>query len=235
MFRSLAAAAALFALSAPATLAQQVTGGSLTLSHSAFTDDGDFAKTSLGGSVELGFSREFGLQADVGLNRLNAADETATNLVLHGIYHLSEDTSAGLFLGLDHIDGESQSFVGLEFGHQSGRTGFEGYLGRAEDSGVSGTMLGLSTRYAVTEGAGIGLSVDRGEVEDVRLTRYSLNGDIAVAPNMTIFGEVGTLHGSVPGASDSEGYVKLGGKITFGAKRGTTFGQRSLLNVLPGL
>lgn len=235
MNRTFALAAALCAASASTTVAQQVTGGSLSLSHSAFTDDTSVAKTSLNGAVELGFSREFGVQADLGLNKLNSAGETATNAVLHGIYHLSQNTSAGLFLGLDRVDGDSQSFLGLEFGHNAGRTGFEGYLGRGEDGGESGTLFGMSVRYEMTDAAGIGLSFDRADVSIADATRYSLNGDFAVTQNLKLFGEIGALHGSIGNMSDTEGYVKIGGKFTFGAKRGATFGQRSILNIVPGL
>lgn len=229
---ALAAAFAVFL--APAAIAQQVTGGSLTLSHSAFTDNSDVAKTSLLGSVELGFSRDFGLQADLGLARLNGANENATLVTLHGVYHLSETTSAGLFLGIDRIGGESQTFIGLEMGTASGPTGFEAYIGAADGGDETGTMIGLSTRYGISDQFGVGLSLDHLSVDTLDATRYSLNADFSATENVTLFGEVGALRGEIEGASGTEPYVKLGGKITFGAKRGTTFGQRSLLNVLPG-
>lgn len=235
MIRLTAATAALCLMAAAPALSQQVTGGSLSLSHSAFVDETRVAKTALAGSVELGFSRSFSVQADLGFTDLNAVSETATTFTLHGVYHLSDTTSAGLFLGVDSVAGESEEFVGLEFGHQVGRSGFEAYVARAEEDGISGTMIGLSTRYEMGNSGGIGVSLDRAAVEGIRATRYSLNGDLTVADGMKLFGEVGALHGSVGGASDSEGYVKLGAKFTFGAKRGTTFGQRSILNVIPGL
>jgi hypothetical protein len=229
-----AMAAALVLFCAPVAQAQQVTGGSLTLSHSAFTDDTDLSKTSLLGSVELGFNRNYGLQADLGMGRLNNASETVTNAVLHGIYHLSDTTSVGLFLGLDRLDGETQSFVGLEMGTAAGPTGFEAYIGYADDDTDSGTMIGLSTRYGVSEQFGLGVSLDHLSLSAVDATRYSVNADYAVTPNVTLFGEVGALNGQTAGGSGTEGYVKLGGKVTFGAKRGTTFDQRSLLSVIPG-
>ncbi len=230
-----AMAVAIVLLAAPAALAQQVTGGSLMLSHSAFVDSSDLSKTSLQGSVELGFSRQLGLQADLGLSRLNLADENATNAVLHGIYHLSETTSVGLFLGMDRLAGSSETFVGLEMGTAAGATGFEGYIGAAESNGVSGTIIGLSTRYGINEQVGVGLSLDHLSVDVLDATRYSLNADYAVTDNIVLFGEVGALRGEVMGLTGSEGYVKLGGEVKFGAKRGTTFGQRSILNILPGL
>lgn len=231
-----ALAAAVVLLCAPAAMAQQVTGGSLTLSHSAFTEDTDVSKTTLHGSVELGLSRDFALQFDLGANRLNDARETTTNVVVHGIYHLNQNTSAGLFAGMDRGAGESLNFIGFEFGHLAGKTGFEAYAARGEEQGVSGTILGLSTRYAATEQLGVGVSLDQFDVGVGNATRYSVNGDYDIVSNVKVFGEIGVLRGSVPlaGVSGSESYVKVGGKVTFGAKRGTTFGQRSLLNMLPG-
>lgn len=233
--RVCAAVAAAFVVAAPGAMAQQVTGGSITLSHSAFTEDSDVSKTSLTGSVEVGFSRDFSVQFDLGGSRLNFADETVTTGVLHGIYHLNANTSAGVFVGLDRAAGESLNFVGFEFGHMAGRTGFEAYVGRGEEQGVSGTLIGLSTRYAATEQLGVGVSLDQMDVGPLNATRYSLNGDYAVTSNVKVFGEIGAARAEVLGLSDSEGYVKIGGKFTFGAKRGTTFGQRSVLNILPGL
>ncbi|MFN3971707.1 MAG: hypothetical protein ACK4L4_10060 [Gemmobacter sp.] len=236
MYHSFKVAAAALLVSAPAAMAQQVTGGSLSLSHSFLTDESSISKTTLLGAVEVGLNRDFSLQFDLGLNRLNEVKENTTNFVLHGIYHLNENTSAGLFAGTDRADGESVNFIGFEFGHVAGQTGFEAYAARGEEQGISGTILGLSTRYAATPQFGIGVSVDQLDIGVANARRYSVNGDYDVVPNFKVFGELGVVRGSVPLAelSGSEGYVKLGGKITFGAKRGTTFGQRSLTNLLPG-
>ena len=47
-------------------------------------------------------------------------------------------------------------------------------------------------------------------------------------------GEVGSAKASALGLSGSEPFVGLGGRVTFGADRGTTFDRRSLLDLLPG-
>ena len=223
-------AGALFA--AAPTFAQELRGGSLTFGHSAFVRDTSVSKTSLDGQVEVGFGRSIGLQLDLGISHLNSIGEGSTNATLHGIYHVSDQTSLGLFVGADRLSGQSLDFVGFEVGQEAAKFDIETYIAYGEDSGIDGTIAGFSGRYSVSDSFGIGGSVERGDIGGVGLTRFGLKGDYAATPNIALVAEVGAF--DAPGTS-TEAFVGLGGKFTFGNERGTTFGKRGVVNLIPGL
>jgi hypothetical protein len=220
------------------TLAQafDVTGGDVSIGHSVFIDDTDIARSSLEGSVELGFGRSFGLQIDAGVHRFNFAGEDTTTLTVHGIYRLGDSTSAGLFIGTDELNDENTTFVGAEVGHEFGRAGVEGYFSIANESGSAGDTIGLSGKFQATDTINVGASLDRvdlGGSDDI--TRFGLRGDLAVGQQTGLYAEVGSLSADVGGASDSEAFVGVGATFSFGANQGATFDRRGLSRILPGL
>ena len=222
-----------------AAQAVEVTGGSVDLSYSAFLDETDIDKTSFEGSLEMAFDRNWAAQVDVGYDSFGFTGVDATSVGLHGIYHLNEETSFGAFYtheraelyGLD----DEADILGLEFGHESGRFEFEGYLGRGEAAGFDGTMFGLSGRYALSDRVGVTGAIDRIEVEGVDLQSLSLKVDGEVSDSLNLYVELGSGKADLLGASESEPFVGVGGKVTFGAKRGATFERRSIADLLPGL
>ncbi|MES2666625.1 MAG: hypothetical protein V4712_11025 [Pseudomonadota bacterium] len=216
-------------------IAQEVTGGALAFSHSALLDDSSLSKTGIDGQIVVGFGPSIAFQVDLGFNRLNFIDETTSNLTLHSIYNVTDQTSLGLFVGADRVAGESLDFVGFEVGQQAASFDIEAYVGYGEDAGISGTIGGVSGRYAVSDSFGVGGGLEHGDIGGLNVTRLSLKGDYAVAPKLALTAEIGTLDGSGFGASGSEAFVGLGGKFTFGDGRGATFGKRGLINLLPGL
>jgi hypothetical protein len=223
-------------LPASAQQALTFTAGEISLARSAFTDATSFARTSLGGSIEMGFGGNLGVQADLNGLAYNFVDQTVTNTVLHGIYHLSPDTAAGMFIGSDRVSGSSAEFVGFEASHATERLEAEGYVLVRQSSGESYSLLGLSGRYGVTPALWLGLSLDTGDVQTVDGTRISLDADVRLAQNITLFSSFGQLDGDVLGTPGGrETYFEVGARISFGANSGTTFGRRSLFNQLPGL
>ena len=215
----------------------EVTGGQIKLSQSGFTDDMSIAKTNLSGSIELGFGAQFGVQLDLGVNMLNFADETATNIAAHGVYKLSDSTAIGAFYGMDRLAGATNDFYGVEAAQNFGTGGVQGYLARGEDNGASGTVIGISGGAVMGNGFGIGASLDHGAFDGgVSLTRFGVRGSLGLGERSKMFAEVGALNGAISGAgSDSETYAKIGATYNFGANSGLTFGDRSLFNLLPGL
>lgn len=230
----LTAFAAAIALASP--LQAEVTGGSIGLSHSAFTDDKSVSKTSLDGSVEYRFNQQFSMQGDLSLNEFNESNISLRNLTLHGIYHLSPSTSLGAFVGIDRISGESANLYGLEFGSDMGRTDLEGYVAIGEEEDVDATLLGLSGRYAYTDAVGFGASLDYGDIDGVvDFTRFGVSADYNVTETVNLSAELGEFDINAGGFGGSETYIKLGATVKFGAKRGTTFERRSLTSLFPGL
>lgn len=214
--------------------AQEVTGGSLALSRSGFLGDTRIAKTAIDGQIELGFGRSFSLQGDLGFSNLDAADQTGVTATVHAIYHVTDQTSLGLFYGADRIGGNTVDFTGFEVGQETAAFDLEAYVAYGEESGVSGNVAGASGRYAVNDSLGVGASIQHGDLDGLGITRIGLQGDVAVAPRFSVSAEIGSVSGSAVGTSNSETFIGLGGRITFGADRGATFGKRGLLNLIPG-
>lgn len=228
-----AAAAAVVPFCASTALAGDFTGGSIGLGYSAFTNDdaGTIDKTSLGGSIEYGFDRNVSVQGDLTLSKFGLTDADAQNVTLHGIFHLDEATSFGAFIGHDEVESLGLTFYGLEAGHEVGQFEGETYIAYGEDDGVDGTLFGLSGLYNVNDAFGFGASYDRLDVESVALNRVALEAEYRMQ-NVILSAELGQLDAEDAG---SETFFGIGARLSFGAKRGTTFERRGLIDTLPGL
>jgi len=228
------------ALMATTTLATNATaaelvGGSIQLEYSAFTEDTDFSRLGLEGSLELAFTRDFSIQADLGYQSFDFSDLDSNVFGLHAVYHLNDDTSLGAFYTKDDSDIGDLDIVGVEVGHEFSEVEFEAYLARGEADLFDATMFGISGRYEFDNALGITGSFDRVDegVLDANLLAVSLDRD--VSSNVNLFVKVGYADASIAGlGTDSETYVGIGGKIAFGAERGATFEQRGLSSLIPG-
>lgn len=218
--------------------AVEVTGGNITLGYSSFTEDTSFSALVLKGSVELGFSKSFAVQADLGGFGYNFINETGTNFGLHGIYHLNETTSFGAYISSDSILGDSNEVYGVEAGFGSNGFDIEGYFGKTEFSGTDASTFGVLAHYTFEGNFGIGASVDRLDinVSGLALTRYGLKADYMLE-NTAIYAEIGSLAADIGefSLSGSERYVGVGIEFNLGAKRGATFSDRGFLKMIPGL
>lgn len=228
----------LLVLAAAPTAVQafDLTGGEVKLGYSTLTGDGDFAKTSLQGALEMGFTPRFGMQVDLGLNAFSGIGKTATTATLHGIYHLTEKTSLGLFYDQDHLSGENVGFYGFEAGQNAANFDGEAFVAVGEDGGISTRLIGVSGRYTLSDTFGLGGSLQRANLEDgVAITRLGVKADMELGQAAGAFVELGTLSGGLDGASGSETFVGIGANFKFGAGHGVTFGKRGVFELLPGL
>ncbi len=222
------------ALSAGMASAQEVKGD-ITLGYSAFTAETSANRISAEGSLEFGVSERASVQLDLGLYGFGATNTNGTNLVLHGIFDVNPQGSAGLFLGLDEIDGDSTDFYGLEYGQSFGTGGIEAYVARGKDAGVTGTVIGVEGEFAVTDSFGLGLKLDNADFNGVvDLTRFGVKGIYALGQGSSVYAEVGSVRADAFGLSGSEGFVGVGLSIGLGGDE-ATFGRRGLLNLVPGL
>ena len=215
----------------------EMTGGSVGLSRSFFTGDGDLAKTTLDGSLEFGLTPQFGLQGDLSANHFRTSDETLTNAVVHGIVHAGDATAIGGFVGFDTVGGDSATILGAEARlRPAPRIDVEGYGARNENHGDRVTQFGLAGTYAMTPQVGFGTRFDYGDFNaGGSATRFAINADVNVTPNATLSAELGQLDAKAFAFGGNEAYLKFGGRISFGANGGTTFGMRSIANLIPGL
>ena len=227
------AAAVSTGLAAGAATAQDFKGD-ITLGYSAFTEDTSVNRLSAEGAFEFGISDRASVQLDLGLYAFGATETQGSNLVLHGIYDVSPQASAGLFLGIDDIEGASADFYGVEFGQSFGAGGFEAYIARGEDSGVTGTVIGVEGKFALSEQFGLGLKLDNADFDGmVDVTRVGVKGIYALGQGSSMFAEVGSLRADAFGASGSESFVGVGLSFDMGTE--ATFGRRGLIGLLPGL
>ncbi|UWR34595.1 porin family protein [Sulfitobacter sp. W027] len=226
---------ATLALGATTAQAVEVTGGSVGLSYSAFADDTDFSRLGLDGSVEIGINRNFGVQFDAGYSDFGFTGVDSHSLGLHGIYHLDEATSFGAFYTREEALGEDADILGVEAGYEMLEWEFEGYLANVDSDAGDGTLGGLKARYAMAEGFGLTGSFDHFGSDGDDLSRFAVRLDRDVSPTTNLFLEVGSAKVDVGGINETEPFVGLGGEIAFGADRGTTFDQRGLARLIPGL
>lgn len=213
----------------------EVTGGSLSLGYSSFVGGDDATevnKLSLGSSIEMGLAQQFSVQGDFSLSKFGFTNLDASNVALHTIFHISDDTSAGAYIGQDRLEGEKLTYFGVEVGHQIGAFGTEAYLTRAKQGGGDGTVFGIKGEYALTEAALVGAKFDNLNVDGLDVSRFALTGEMDALPGLMLTGEVGQARVESFG---SEAYVGVGVKVNFGAKRGATFDRRSIIDLVPGL
>lgn len=231
--------AGVFALCAALPLAAEAefVGGRAAISHSAFTDDNDFAKSQAQGAAEFAFGNSFGLQADMGIAGLHALDDTAFNLTGHAVWTFAPGSAAGLFYGSDLMSGPDHDIYGAEYAGFLGEAKVEGYLARSESGEGDANMIGLAGSMPVgMSGLEMGLSADHAAFSsDGSATRVGLNGAYPIGESTRLTGEVGSVGGGVGNDDMSGPYVKLGIDFRFGANAGTTFGSRSIFNVTPGM
>ncbi len=235
MYKVMTAAIAVATLGVTGAQAGEVTGGSLGLSYSSFSD-GDFGdKTSIEGSVEFGITRNIAVQADLAHHRAGEIDLNSTNIGLHGIYHMDEMTSFGAFVVREDTNSGNIDYIGLEAGYDAGIMDFEGYLARADIDSEDGTLIGLSGRYEFANSVGLTVGYDRADVDVLDISVFSAGLDADVSPNLNLFVEAGVGKVAALGFSETDAFMGIGGKYAFGAKRGATFEQRGFTSVLPGL
>jgi hypothetical protein len=219
-----------------AAQAVEVTGGSVGLSYSAFTEDISVSKIAIDGAVELGFNRNFSAQIDLAYNDFNLTGLNTTTLGVHGIYHLNDTTSFGAFYANEDANGGGDlDIYGIEAGHDTGLFEVEGYLARINGGGVDGDMLGVSGRYEMVNALGVSGSFDRVSGNGADFSKLAVQLDRDFSPSVNLFAEVGTAKVNGGGLTGNEPFVGLGGKFVFGAQRGATFEQRGFTRIFPGL
>jgi hypothetical protein len=226
-------AAAILAAFPQISSAAEVTGGTVGVSYSQFTGDNvtDLNKTSLTGSLNVGFTRQFSMQGDVSFNHFDAADSNVNNVALHGIYHANASTVFGAYYGQNTGSGDRLDYYGLEAGHDFGQFGAEAYVSHASEDGVSGSLYGVSGRYAVNDALGVNVAFDKLSVEGLDAHRAQIGVDYTVSNAVTLSGDIGQAKVESTG---SQTYVAIGAKLNFGKHKGATFQQRDLTRIVPG-
>lgn len=209
--------------------------GDLTLGHSFFTDENQVSKAYAEGALEFGVTPKASVQLDLGVSSLGFVDETATNLVLHGIYDVHATGSVGAFVGMDRLAGEDVTFYGIEYGQSLGSGSIEAYAGTGDEAGVDGTVIGVESEFLIGSEFGLGVKLDHADFEGtLSATRFGVKGIYGLGDTGKLFAEVGTLRGEIDGDSGSEPFVGVGLTVNLGQDE-ASFGRRGLFNLFPGL
>ena len=189
-------------------------------------------KTTLSGSAEIGFTREFSVQGDLSFSKFGATDFDSSNIALHSIFHAGSATSFGAYVGREHAEGDNLDYYGLEAGHSVGQFGGEIYVSNAKEDGVNGNLYGISGSYAINEQFSLNANYDKLDIEDLDAHRVQVGFEYRVDESFSFNGHFGQAEIEDLGSND---YVGIGAKFAFGPQKRTTFEQRNLLRVIPGL
>lgn len=233
MIKTSAVAAVVLMVASPAVA--QVTGGSLDIEYDFPTDGGDLGGTTYSGAIEYSITRDFAVSLDIAGYRLDNLDTDATSLTLHGVYHMDEMTSFGAFVGSDAIeDSDRETLFGLEAGTEFGAAEFESYLGALDGEGETVTLAGVDGKYDFGNGLSAIGSAGLASADDIDITRFAVGAEYEVVGGPQFYAEIGNVSAEADGIDADETFIGLGARVAFGAERGTTFGQRSLFEILPG-
>ncbi len=223
-------AAALAVLVSSPLTAQGFVGAELGIDVFAFSDNTDLGYTTYNGSLEFGITRNFGVAIDLSRYGLNSFDENVDNVTLHGIYHPSATMSVGAFAGRDYFTGGSIDSLGIEGGAEVLGADLEGFLGRVDNGTDTGTIYGISGAYPFGGNFAATGEVKAADIGGDTLTRAALGAQYRFERGPKLYAEIGTIDVG----SSNEPFFSLGATVALGSQRGTTFGSRSLLDIVPG-
>ena len=212
-------AAAMIAAASP-LMAQQFTGGELGFEYNQLLDDGDIDGTNYYAGAEMGFTRD----VSVGVNIVNLDfSGEDTRATLHGIYHLNEMSSVGLFVAGGDSDTKS---YGIEGGMELFGGDIGGYIGQISNDDDEALIVGLSSNTPI--GAGFTFFTDFDIVADdaVAVSTNEIGVEYTIAGGPDLFAQVGRIDLDTTAGDGSTDYIGVGARIEFGAARGTTFEGR---------
>lgn len=213
--------------------AQQFTGGQLSITYEAPSDGGDFGGTTYSAGGEYAINRDFSVAADVSGYRLDNIDTDASSVTLHGIYHLSDTASAGLFIGQDYANDDTANVYGIEGGTEFMGGDVGGFFGRV-DGDNDATIFGVDGSYALRNGFSLIGNAGIASTDTTDTRRYAVGAEYQLSTGLEFYAELGKVTAEVGSLSDDQTYIGVGATIAFGSGRGTTFDQRSLFEILPG-
>lgn len=222
------ALAALLAVPPGLAAAQGFAGAEVSAEILGFAEDPDLGETRYSGGAEFDLFGGLSVEADLAYHGFRGFDSDGRNATLHAIYGFGQATDLGLFYGNDDFDG-STGILGIE-----GATTVRGFdldaaLGSYDGDAASGGMASIGLSYDFGSFAATGFA---GTLSgDIEASRVSVGGAYRLGRGPTLFAEVGRI--GVEGETDT--FVSLGARVAIGPNGGTTFGNRGLFEIVPGL
>ncbi|NCQ36414.1 hypothetical protein GW813_15360, partial [bacterium] len=214
-------------LACGAAFAQGFTGAELSGQALAFSETNDIGQTAYRAAAEFGITRGIGVAADLGYYGFPVLGSNETSLGLHGVYGLNNDLALGMFYTRDSLDGGSVDSYGIEGATSVVGAQVEGYFGMIDGLTGGNAMFGVSGSYDITPA--ISATAGFGAISgDNSRNRASIGGQYQISGGPAVFAELGRL----TEAGDSSGFLSLGASIAIGPQGGTTFGSRSIYDIL---
>ncbi len=219
--KSLASAFVALALVSPA-MAQEFSGGELGIEFNAFASDTDVNGTSYSGGVEFSFGREYAI-AVTAENFGFGGDTSTNNVTLHGIYHMNQRASLGLFYSQNENNVEGYGFEG---GTSFAGTDIGGYIGQKSFEGEDVVIVGLESRTPINDQITFFTDFDIVGDDEIAGSTSELGVSYLFDAGPEAYVQVGSASAFTEFGNESEAYIGVGAKISFGAARGTTFDTR---------
>lgn len=226
---------------APAVMAQSFAGGTIELSYATPTDTGgaDQSVTEISGGLEFAVIRQFSIGVDAAGYVYEDTDISLSSATLHFVYHVNDAMSVGAFIGRDVIsdvdstEGLYTNVSGVEVGTEFGAAEIEGYLGQTTSGTENATLFGVDGRYGFGNNISAIAQFDTATTDSVDFQRVALGAEYAVNDSASVYGTFGQRSATAGLVSGDSNFIELGGVITFGTSRGTTFDPRSFIETFP--
>lgn len=220
-------AAAFVAL--PATVfAQGFEGAEVSARLTALSNDRAIGVANYAGGFEFGLISGISVELDLASHDWRGISGRSNTVTLHSIYELWPETSIGLYVAQERMEGDKAKMYGFEGATSLGGVSVDGHLGRWEAGSLSGSTFGLDASFALGQAFAVtgGLAALGGDAD---LTTISLGGEYRFGVGPVVFAGVG--HETEGSGSDT--FLSIGARVELG--RGTTFGDRSLSVNRPAL
>lgn len=225
------------ALCTTGVMAQGFTGGSVGLSFSGFTDedDGDFDTIKFDAAAQFAITNEISVAGDLTVRQVDALDESATGIVLHGIYSVSPDVDLGLFAGRESVQDLDVDTYGGEIAYRSGPIATEGFIGFSTIEDTDVTLIGAAANYGLGNGFSVTGAFDRADIsdEDVAFTTLEIGAEYALGNGAELYANLGNIQLDFGGGSNDANFFRVGANFHFGPDGGTTFDRRSFFDTYP--
>ena len=226
-------AAVLAAAFAPLGAMAEVTGASVGYDYTSLAENGmsGYNKSELNGAMEYSFGSALSMQGDMALRVLDGTKVDSQGLTLHTIVRPGGGATAlGFFAGKDWVDGKGMEFYGLEGAGQMGAISYDAALTHVDGRNADANGLSLRGAYALSDRFDLGGRFDGYRASGETLSRYAATAGLAISPGLKMTGELGRFDTA---GRDTETYIGLGVKATFGGSGGATFGKRGFMDFAP--
>ncbi len=214
--------------------AQELDGAYVSIDALGYLSDSDALQLTYSGGAQVGFGPGLAVSADLTRYGFEILEGRFSSGTLHGFYKINPVSFVGAFYGFDEFtakdnkDDGNGHFYGMEGETYVFGTTFEGFLGRSEGNLVDGMLMGISGEVLL-DPLGIIADFSTFDDDDATVRRYALKGEWSTGLGPVLYAEYGRLRGDV-----SDEFYAVGIRIGIGPDRGTVFGPRSVVEILPG-